>query len=109
MVDVVMEARASGPFRSLFLSKRERERSGRIRSVEALPAALGAAEAAGPLQRLQGLAQTLILNGQYVAELGPREHDAAGQQRENLLREAALWLVVDTGHHLQMGRVGSSG
>src|SRR3972149_1845149 len=60
-------------------------------SGDTLPAALGATEAAGPLQRLQGLAQTLILDGQRVAEVGPREHGALGHQREHLLREAASW------------------
>ena len=48
-------------------------------SGDTLPAALGATEAAGPLQRLQGLAQTLILDGQRVAEFGPRE---GGQTRK---------------------------
>ncbi len=104
-----METRASRPFRSLFLYRRERERSGRSASVEALPAAPGAAETAGLLQRIQGLAQTLILDGQRVAELGPREDAAAGQQREHLLGEAGLRLVVDWTDHLQMDRVGVGG
>lgn len=32
-----------------------------------------------PAQRFQGPAQTLILDGQHVAELGPRKHGAAGE------------------------------
>ena len=67
-----------------------------------------AAELAGAFQRLEGLAQTLVLDAQQVAESGPREHRAVSQERQQLLREAGGLAIVGFGDDFQMGRLGVS-
>ena len=61
---------------------------------------------AGLLQGLQGLAQTLVLDAQQIAEPGTRQHRAVGQERQDLLREAGGLVVVGFGDDFQMGRLG---
>src|SRR5262249_19934490 len=56
-------------------------------SIEPLPTCLRSTESAGTLQRLQRLAQTLILDGKAVTELRSREHHAVGQVSQHPLLE----------------------
>jgi hypothetical protein len=60
-------------------------------SIEPLPTCLRSTESASMLQRLQHLAQTLILDGKAVTELRSREHHAAGQAiQHSLLKTVGL-------------------
>ena len=49
-----------------------------------------AADPAGFFQRLQDLAQTLVLDGERVAKLGARQHRAVGPAGQHLVRPESL-------------------
>src|SRR5262249_38663298 len=77
----------------------------RWRSVRPLPTRGTAAEPAGALQRLQRLAQALVLDRQGLAELGACQRHARGQELEHALLEAAALPVLELGDDLQVGRL----
>ena len=73
-------------------------------SANTLPASRRAADFTGSLERLEGLAQTLVLNRQHVAKLGSRKRFPRNQAGEHSLLEIALAVVLRLGDNFQMGR-----
>ena len=62
--------------------------NGNEQSIPALLASRRAAKPAGPLERLQRLAQTLVLDSQRIAQLRPRQDRTVGQKVQYTLLEA---------------------
>jgi hypothetical protein len=54
--------------------------------IETLPARRRAAEAAGSFERLQGVPQALVLDGERLTELGAGEDQTWGEQSKHLVR-----------------------
>ena len=76
-----------------------------MQSVQPLPARGRSAQPASALQRLEHLAQTLILDREAVTKLRSCEHHAAGQIVQHSLLETAWLSVLVLRYGLQVRRV----